>query len=56
VKTHNRSRTLAIDLKTHNVYLPAAEFEPAKAPKEGEKRQRPAMIKDSFSVLVVGQE
>jgi YVTN family beta-propeller protein len=56
VTTQNRSRTMAIDPGTHKVYLPAAEFEPAKAPQEGEKRQRPVMIKDSFSVLVVGQE
>jgi YVTN family beta-propeller protein len=55
VATQNRARTMALDLKTHNVYLPAAEFEPAKEPQApGEKRQRPAMIKDSFSVLVVG--
>lgn len=55
VATQNRARTMALDLKTHNVYLPAADFEPVKEPQpEGAKRQRPAMVKDSFSVIVVG--
>ncbi len=56
VNTQNRSRTMAIDLKTHNVYLPAADFAPAQEPpQEGSKRQRPVMLKDSFAVIVVGR-
>ena len=54
--TQNRSRTMAIDLKTHNVYLPAAEFGPVPEPQqEGAKKQRPPMIPGSFAVLVVGR-
>ena len=56
VATQKSARTMAIDLKTHNVYLPAAEFGPVPEPKrEGEKRQRPPVIPGSFSILVVGK-
>jgi len=56
VTTQKSARTMAIDPKTHNIYLPAAEFGPAPEPKqEGEKRQRPPMIQGSFSILVVGK-
>ena len=56
VATQNRSRTMGIDLKTHSIYLPAAEFAPAREPQqEGSKKQRPVMIPGSFSVLVVGK-
>jgi DNA-binding beta-propeller fold protein YncE len=53
VPTQRGSRTMAIDPKTHNVYLPAAQFSP-KTAVEG-SRPRPIMIKDSFAVLVVGK-
>src|SRR5271169_6039023 len=52
VATQRGSRTMAIDPMTHNIYLPAAQFSPQTA--EG-PRPRPIMIKDSFSVLVVGK-
>jgi hypothetical protein len=55
VKTQQGARTMAIDLKTHNIYLPTAQFEPAPAATAENPRPRPAMIKDSFVVLVVGQ-
>ena len=51
VTTQRGSRTMAIDPKTHNIYLPAAQFSPQT---EG-SRSRPTMIKDSFTVLVVGK-
>ena len=62
VKTQQGARTMALDLKTHNVYLATAQFEappaaaPGAAPEKGEKgRGRPTMVKDSFMVLVVGK-
>jgi DNA-binding beta-propeller fold protein YncE len=55
VTTQPGSRTMAIDLKTHNIYLPAAQFSPQKASTAEGSRQRPTMIKDSFAVLVVGK-
>ncbi len=48
VKTPRGARTMAIDPATHTVYLPTAEFNPAKA---GERR--PTMKPDSFMIAVV---
>jgi DNA-binding beta-propeller fold protein YncE len=47
VPTMRSARTMALDLKTHNVFLPAAEFE---APAPGERRGK--MKPGSFVVLV----
>jgi len=55
VTTQRGSRTMAIDSRTHNIYLPAAQFSPQTAPPAVGSRQRPTMIKDSFAVLVVGK-
>jgi DNA-binding beta-propeller fold protein YncE len=50
VPTKRSARTMGLDLKTHNVVLPAAEFLP---PKEGERRG--AMKPGSFVLLVVAR-
>lgn len=55
ITTQRGSRTMAIDSKTHNIYLPAAQFSPQTASTTQEPRPRPMMIKDSFEVLVVGK-
>ena len=55
VKTQNRSRTMALDLKTHNVFLPAAAFGPTPAPTPEQPRPRPPMLPGSFTILVYGQ-
>ena len=55
IATQRGSRTMAIDSKTHNIYLPAAEFAPAPPATLEMTKPRPAMIKDSFMVLVVGR-
>jgi YVTN family beta-propeller protein len=55
VKTQRGSRTMALDTKTHTIYLPAADFAPAPEAPAGMPKQRPTMIKDSFAVLVVGK-
>jgi hypothetical protein len=46
---------MAIDPKTHNIYLPAAQFAPPPPTAPEAPQPRPVMIKDSFSVLVVGR-
>ena len=51
VPTERGARTMAIDLATHRIYLPTAQFEQAA---EG-SRQRPRPIADSFMILVVGK-
>jgi len=54
VATQRGARTMAIDPKTHFIYLPTAKFSQGPASNEGTKN-RPVMIKDSFEVLVVGE-
>ena len=51
IATKKGARTMALDLETHAVYLPAAEFEPAPAPAPGQDRVRPKMVPGSFVVL-----
>jgi DNA-binding beta-propeller fold protein YncE len=51
VPTKKYARTMAIDLKTHNIFLPMAEFEPV-APKGEEE---PPMKPNSFGLLLVGK-
>jgi len=47
--TERGARTMAIDPKTHKIYLPSAKFE---APAEGQRRGK--MVPDSFKILVYG--
>lgn len=53
IPTRKGARTMAVDGKTHQIYLCTAEWGPAPEVKAGE-RSRPPMIKDSFQILVVG--
>jgi len=55
VPTQRGSRTMAIDVKTHNIYLPAAEFAPAPEQTVENPKPRPVQIKDSFVILVIGK-
>lgn len=55
IKTQRSARTMAMDTKTHKIYLPVAEFSPAPAPTPEVPKPRPIMNKDSFAVLVVGK-
>jgi len=50
VPTKKSARTMAIDQKTHNIFLAAADFEPPAPPE-----QRPRMKSGSFVILVVGK-
>ena len=49
VATARGARTITLDEKTHNVYLPVADSLPAQA------GQRRGFAPDSFKVLVVGK-
>jgi DNA-binding beta-propeller fold protein YncE len=55
VPTQRGARTMALDEATHRLYLPTADFQPAPAPAPGAPRQRPALVPDSFRILVVGR-
>lgn len=54
ITTQRGSKTMAVDPKTHNVYVPAAKFDQPTEAQAGSK-QRPMMVKDSFEVLVIGK-
>lgn len=56
LKTEPGARTMALDPRTHNIYLASAKFEPMPAPKPGEPRQRPKIIPGTFKILVYGME
>jgi hypothetical protein len=45
---------MALDPKTHKIYLAVAEYEPATNPEAGMPRERPKMISGSFKILVYG--
>jgi len=45
------ARTLALDVRTHHIYLPSAEFDPAPAPTTENPRPRRTMKPDTFAVL-----
>jgi YVTN family beta-propeller protein len=54
VATPQRSRSLALDAKTHKVILAVAEFGAAPAPTANEPHPKPAMKPDTFGIVVVG--
>jgi DNA-binding beta-propeller fold protein YncE len=51
VTTMSGARTLALDTKSHHIYLPAAEYEPAPSATADNPRPRRTMKPDSFQVL-----
>lgn len=53
--TQRSARTLEVDRKTHNVYLPAAESGERPPATPEQPRPRPVAVAGSFTVLVVGQ-
>ncbi len=55
VPTQRGARTLALDAKTHNVFVVTAQFGPRPEPTADNPHPRPAVVPDSFVVLVVGK-
>jgi len=55
VPTQEGARTMALDEKTHQVFLVTARFGPAPPATSQNPRPRPTMAPDSFVVLVVGK-
>jgi hypothetical protein len=55
VTTQRGARTMALDAKTHNVFLATARFEapPTSSPTTG--RARPSPVPNSFTILLVGR-
>ena len=55
VPTQLRAKTMALDSKTHKVYLGAAQYGPTPAPTTQNPRPRAQMIPNSFVILVYGK-
>jgi YVTN family beta-propeller protein len=54
LKTERGARTIALDEKTHRIYLPTAQFEPPATPSPGASPTRPKMVPNTMKVLVYG--
>ena len=54
VSTQRGARTMALDTKTHKVFLVTAEFGPTPAPTADHPHPRPSMRPGSFTLLVFG--
>jgi DNA-binding beta-propeller fold protein YncE len=55
VSTQEGARTMALDAKTHNVYLVTAKFGPPPAPTPAQPHPWHSILPDTFTVLVVGK-
>jgi len=55
VPTQAGARTMALDPKTHEIYLVTAEFGPAPPPTADNPHPRGGMVPDSFVILVFGR-
>jgi DNA-binding beta-propeller fold protein YncE len=53
VPTKRGSRTMALDPRTHAVYLASVEYGPAPEPAPGGRPGRPPVVPNSFAILVV---
>lgn len=52
LKTERSARTMALDPKTHRIYLPSAQFEPPATPSPGASPTRPKMVPNTMKLLV----
>ena len=54
LKTERGARTIALDPKTHRIYLPSAKFESAPSPSPGVSPTRPKIVPNTLKLLVYG--
>ncbi len=55
IQTQRGARTMALDTKTDKIYLPTAQFGETPAPTAERPRPRPAIVPNSFVILVFGK-
>jgi DNA-binding beta-propeller fold protein YncE len=55
VATQRGARTMALDEKTHRIFLVTAEFGPPPTPTADQPRPRPPILPGTFTILVVGR-
>lgn len=56
VETAVGARTMALDPKSHKIYLVTAKFGPTPAPTAEQPRPRPMMVPGTFEVIVLGDK
>ena len=54
LKTERGARTIALDPKTHRIFLPTAQFQPAPTPSPGASPARPVIVPNTLKLLVYG--
>ena len=54
LKTQRGARTIALDPKTHRIYLPTAQFESSPSPSPGTSPTRPKIVPGTCKLLVYG--
>jgi YVTN family beta-propeller protein len=54
LKMERGARTMALDPKTHRIYLPTAQFQPAPSPSPGASPARPTIVPNTLKLLVYG--
>lgn len=55
VPTRKGARTMALDEKTHTLYLATAQFGPPPAPTAEQPHPRPTILPGTFTILVMGR-
>ena len=55
LKTERGARTMALNPKTHRIYLPSAQFQPAPSPSPGASPARPTILPNTLKLLVYGR-
>jgi hypothetical protein len=55
VTTQRGARTMALDAKTHNVFLVTAQYGPPPAPTPERPNPRPTILPGTFVILVFGK-
>ncbi|MBI3666145.1 MAG: YncE family protein [Acidobacteria bacterium] len=55
VQTQRGARTMALDPKTHKVFLSVAQLGPRPAPTPEQPRPRPSIVPGTFTILVLGR-
>ena len=54
LKTERGARTMALDPKSHWIYLPSARFQPPPSPPPGVSPARPSVVSNTLKLLVYG--
>jgi hypothetical protein len=55
IKTEFGAKTMALDPKTHNLYLTTSDFDPPAAPTAAQPNPQPRAIPGTFRLLIYGR-